>query len=407
MGKHALLSPSTMERRLICPGSAGLEKDQPDNPSPAAQEGTNYHLLAQICFEQEKDALEFVGMPFEDESEVTEENAEYVQTYLDLVRAEAALGGTVVIEDTVPIAQITGEKDAEGTADCIIIRDEEVVVIDLKFGRGVAVKAEGNKQTRMYAAGAIEKHGLWDVVKRVKMIICQPRVMDGVSEETIDIHELKLFKEEVSVTCRTILRALETGTQLPLHPNEKACKFCKAAKAGICTALTNMVENAATEGFEDLDTPKIIQTSKGPVEVPKADRLGDMMKIADLAEIFIKGVRSAVESSLLAGKPVTGYKLVEGRQGPRKWADEAAIEAQLKKFRVKHEEMYKYKLVSPTAAEKAWKNEKPTWWKKLSEDGNIKRSPAEPSVTTADDPRPEYVVTPPESGFEETFEDLL
>lgn len=407
MGKHALLSPSGADTWMPCQLSPLLSVGLPDYSSPDAQEGTNYHTLAQICLEQEKDAIEFVGMPFEDETVVTEENAEYLQVYLDHVRQEAAKGGTVVIEDKLPIAQITGEKDAEGTSDCTIIRDDVVVVRDLKFGRGVAVKAEGNRQLKMYALGVIEKHGMWDLVKEVDLGICQPRITSEISQCTISIDELKMFKQEVQVVARPILKALETGERLPANPSQKACRFCKAAKAKLCDGLETTVRNAAEEGFEDLDAPKIIQTAKGPVTVSEADRFGEAMKLADLCEIYVKGVRASVESRLLASKPVTGYKLVQGRKGPRQWVNEEEIEASLRRKRVKHEEMYTYKLISPAKAEKKWAKTKPTWWEELSEEGKIAQSDAALSVAPTDDPRPEHVIAPMEEGFEETFEDLL
>lgn len=390
---------------MTCLGGPGLTKGLPEETSVYAQEGTNHHLLAQLCLEQEKDALEFVGMPFEDETVVTEENAEYVQMYVDHIRQEAAKGGTVVIEDKVPLAPITGEKDAYGTADCTIIRDDVVVVRDLKFGRGVAVKAENNRQLKMYAMGVLEKHGLWDLVKEVDLGICQPRLTSEISQVIIPIDELKMFKQEVQITARTILKALETGEQLPLNPSEKACKFCKAAKAGICDALTMTVRNAAEEGFENLDEPKIIQTPKGPVTVSDADRLGEAMKLADLAEIYVKGVRAAVESALLASKPVTGYKLVQGRKGPRQWTKEEVAEELLRKKRVKQEEMYTFKLITPAKAEKKWAKAKPTWWAEL--EGNISQSEGAISVAPTEDPRPAYTVAPMESGFEESVEDLF
>lgn len=403
MGTHALLSPSSADRWMTCLGSVALSLGLPDDESPYAQEGTNYHELAQMCLEQGKDASEFVGMPFEDESLVTEENAECLQTYIELIRELQAQGGTWKIEDKLPLTAITGEKDAFGTSDATGIREDEVVVADLKFGRGVAVKAENNRQTKIYGIAAIEKHGLWDTVKQVRSIICQPRVMDGTSESVIPVHELKIFRDEVLTTARVILRALEEKKPLPLTPSAKACRFCKAR--AICPALAGVVEQATAEGFENLDQPTMIQTAMGPAAIGCADRLGDAMRVAELAEIWIKGVRAKVEAELLAGRPVTGRKLVEGRKGARKWADEKAAEAQIKKFRVKHEEMYKYTLISPTQAEKKWGKEKPSWWEKLVE-GIVQSEPAL-HVAPTEDPRPEYVPAKAEEGFEESFDDLL
>ena len=43
-----------------------------------------------------------------------------------------------------------------GTADCIIIADGTLRVIDYKHGLGVLVSAEGNPQMQCYALGALE-----------------------------------------------------------------------------------------------------------------------------------------------------------------------------------------------------------------------------------------------------------
>ncbi|RAY89219.1 DUF2800 domain-containing protein, partial [Klebsiella oxytoca] len=43
-----------------------------------------------------------------------------------------------------------------GTADCILIGGGILHVIDFKYGKGVAVSAEGNPQMALYALGAYE-----------------------------------------------------------------------------------------------------------------------------------------------------------------------------------------------------------------------------------------------------------
>lgn len=129
------------------------------------------------------------------------------------------------------------------------------------------------------------------------------------------------------------------------------------------------------------------------------------MKIADLAEIWIKGVRAKTEAELLAGRSVTGFKLVQGRKGARKWDDKTSIEELLKKKRVKHEDMYDYSLISPTTAEKRWKKAKPGWWQELTD--HVKQSDGALSVAPTDDPRAEAALAPADSGFEETFDDLI
>jgi hypothetical protein len=103
-------------------------------------------------------------------------------------------------------------------------------------------------------------------------------------------------------------------------------------------------------------------------------------------------VRAETERRLLAGQPVTGYKLVQGRAGNRDWKDAKAVEDMMKKtFRMRDDQVYDFKLISPTKAEKVFK-ENPKRWANLQE--QIARSDGKPSVAPATDKRPEMVVTP-------------
>jgi hypothetical protein len=91
-----------------------------------------------------------------------------------------------------------------------------------------------------------------------------------------------------------------------------------------------------------------VGASRGGVE----DDLARVMANADMIENWVKAVRAEVERRLLAGTPVRGYKLVQGKRGNRMWANPEDAEAALKSMRVKHDQMYDYKLASPTSIEK-------------------------------------------------------
>jgi hypothetical protein len=108
-----------------------------------------------------------------------------------------------------------------------------------------------------------------------------------------------------------------------------------------------------------------------------------------LVEDWCKAIRAEIERRLLQGLSVTGYKLVEGKQGNRKWSDEAQAEAAMKSMRLKSDEMYERKVISPTAAEKVLK-QTPAKWEKLQK--LIVRNPGKPSVAKADDKRPALAV---------------
>jgi hypothetical protein len=121
-----------------------------------------------------------------------------------------------------------------------------------------------------------------------------------------------------------------------------------------------------------------------------ANSLSIAMAAVPLVEDWCKAVRARLEAELLAGKPVPGFKLVQGRNGARKWADEKTAEAALKKMKLKVEEMYDLKLITPPAAEKLAKAGTigPKQWPSLQ--GLIVQKPGPPSVAPESDKRPAY-----------------
>lgn len=124
------------------------------------------------------------------------------------------------------------------------------------------------------------------------------------------------------------------------------------------------------------------------------EHLAMCLEAAPLVEGWLKGVRAEGERRLLDGRPVPGFKLVQGKQGNRQWADPAGAETTLKKYRLKVEEMYDLSLISPTTAEKLAASGAigPKQWEKLQ--GIIYRADGKPSVAPATDKRPALAITP-------------
>ena len=116
--------------------------------------------------------------------------------------------------------------------------------------------------------------------------------------------------------------------------------------------------------------------------------LDRLFPVLGLIEDWLGDVRGRIEERLFAGASFASCKLVEGRRGARAWDDEDAAEALLKKFQLKHDEMYNYKVISPTQAEKL-KDAKvigPRQWPQLQE--RIRQNEGKPSVAPAKDKRP-------------------
>ncbi len=402
MSGHATLSPSGASRWMQCPASVAMTDGMRDTAGDDAKYGTDAHELAALCLDTGCEAADLRGNTMGEGNTVDDEMIEGVQRYIDDVR-KIADGGTLLVEQRVPLEHITGELNATGTADTVIVKGDELIIVDLKFGRGVRVDAENNPQLRLYALGAMAAFA-HEPFTTVRTIIHQPR-LGHVSEEVISAGALSAWGEEAracALTARVALERKRNGAeQLPedFGPSDKACRWCKAKAT--CPALAAKVQADVGADFDDL-TKEVVQRPAAMVEVD----LAKAMAATDLIEDWIKAVRAEVERRLLAGTDVPGFKLVEGRRGARAWTDEQAAEDMLRKqFRLTIEEAYNLKLISPTQAEKVLK-ESPKRWAKVQ--ALIAQSTGKPSVAPASDKRQALVVTPTADDFGDiTNEELV
>lgn len=402
---------------MSCPGSAALEAGEPDTSNDYSDEGTAAHFLASECLVTNTDAAGFLNRTigiwegraywfsgYESKSpsntfSVDDEMAGHVQTYVDKVR-EYAKGGLLHVEQRMAIGHLTGEADAHGTADVVVIQYPEIIVIDLKYGMR-EVDGDNNKQLKIYALAALEKFSMYeDEFARVRTVIIQPRI-GHFPEWSCSVAELQAFGDEVRAAaseCRKAVEFSEGGLRDMrgfLVPGAHCQKnYCKARAK--CPALAQLVQNAVDEDFEDIQAPLHVWG--------EPTNLSHAMKAIPMIEDWCKAVRAKVEANLFAGEPVPGYKLVQGKKGNRKWSSEAEAEAMLKGFKLKVEEMYDLKLVSPTTAEKLAKSGTigPRQWPKLS--SFITQSEGSPSVASESDKRPALDIKPAADDFENLTE---
>jgi len=411
MSSHAKLSPSSAHRWMACPGSVVLEDGIPEKRSVYADEGTCAHFLAEqslrfevpaaksigqrICIWVEEDTEEDVTCWEADVPEdadvvyhtiVDEDMAAFIQQYIDRV-LEYAADDELLIEQRLDISPLTEEDDAKGTADAVVLLDDELQVHDLKYGRGKEVDAENNPQLLMYAAAAYEVYGPIADFQRIRVVIHQPR-RGHLSEWDCTVEQLANFAIGVNMAADSVRSAFEVKDDMAeleagfLDPGVEQCQWCKAKAT--CPALLKNVSETTGADFEDLNQTEFTPVVDGEIS------LEDRYAKVELVEGWCAAVRKAMHEKAERGES-DQYKLVAGRRGNRTWgSNEATAEELLKKMRFKKEEMYSFKLLSPAQVEKLLK-ESPRRWTKLEK--LIQQPDGKPQLAPMEDPRPSITVS--------------
>lgn len=355
MGAHAILAPSKAHRWIVCPGSIAFCADYPDDDSEAGIEGTHAHNLA---------AELLTGGDWE----ASKEMRSYVQSYVDDIFSRAH-GKIMFVEQRVWIEPWTSEKGGFGTSDAILFDPEtgHLEVRDLKYGM-IVVYAEENEQLMLYALGA--KHILETCgyeVKKVTVAIHQPR-RDHYDEWEVSLEKLDEFGAYAHG--RGVI-ALAAFPGEELHPDIRACEHCPGKQD--CPAFTKFIHKTLYEEFTEVDgklTTKMIEGEVTPGEL-------------DMVEAWVKMKRAWIFEQLQAGAPSKYWKLVEGRQGNRKFTNEEAVEALLRGMKFKASEIKETTLLPLTALEKLVGKER---WKQFLP--FITQAPGQPQLAPATDKRP-------------------
>jgi len=302
---HALLSASSSDRWLHCPPSARLCESYDDKGSDYAAEGTDAHALCEYKLRQAlgmeaTDPTENLTWFNEEMSDCATGYAAYVLEQVEAAKQTCA-DPVVLIEQRVDFSRWV--ESGFGTADCILIADGTLQIIDYKHGLGVLVSADGNPQMQCYALGALELFDAIYDIDSVRMTIYQPR-RENVSTYELSKDELYRWADEVLKPTADLAFAGDGNFLCG-----EWCGFCKAKHD--CRARANANMELARYDFK---LPPLLTDEEVEEILARADDL--VSWASDIKEYALQ--------QAISGKEWHGWKLVEGRSN-RRYTNETAV----------------------------------------------------------------------------------
>lgn len=332
---HSKRPASASARWLHCPGSIRISEQCPDGntDSAYAQEGTLAHEIAELKLRiaTDKSVKAADLKKLSKDPMWTGEMDEATDFYRDLVLEHLAAeseGAELMIEQRVDFSEwVPG---GFGTSDAVIIGEDTIEIIDLKYGKGIRVDATENSQMRLYALGAFQIFGdLYDF-EQVRMTICQPR-LDHVSTEEMTVKDLLAWADEV------VVPAAEESEREDAHTEAGDwCRWCPGR--AVCRTRAEANLELARHDFK---RPDLLSD----------DEIGEVLAKADALTAWAADIEAYALQQAIDGKHYDGWKLVEGRS-VRKYADELKVSEALQKIGYKEAVLYERKLLGITAMEK-------------------------------------------------------
>lgn len=359
--KHAILSPSSAHRWMVCTPSARMEEAFPDESSTYAEEGALAHEYAEKVLKMALKGdipVELLdGLELEMRHAVIDYVRDCIRLAIGLVESRTDDAKERLMTAVENATSIPCVPEGFGTIDFLAHNGETLVIVDFKYGKGRKVDAKDNPQLILYASGCLAN---LPTIKNIKLVIVQPRLKhkDAAGYTRAEIKEFEAKVEKIAEKAFRGEGDFVSGEH---------CKFC-SAKA-VCTAHAKDI--ATTE-------PKMI----APKELT-VDEVAELIPKAELIADWLSAAKQYLLGECLAGREVKGYKAVEGR-ATRVWSD------QDKALELIEKAGFDKALIYETAPLSLAKLEKVVGKKEFSElvGEYITRKAGKPTLAPADDKRP-------------------
>lgn len=320
--EHALLSASSAHRWLACTAAPRFEEQFPNGTSDYAEEGSLAHSICELYARKHfstmtnrkfnADLKKLQAKPY-----YSDEMLKTAEAYVEYLTEKAmAYPSTPYVTQEVKVDFSDYVPQGFGTCDCVMIGGDTLHITDYKHGKGVEVSAVENPQMRLYALGALKMFApvFGDSIKKVSMGICQPRITDDESEDSLTVEELKAWGESIKPI------ALEAyngpGTFCP----GEHCRFCKGKAQ--CRARAD--QNTAFEDFKDFaiagkaapELQALSPEARAVIGLPPMlsdTEIGELLVKAEGLVQWYKDLCDYATQALLDGKTIDGWKVVAGK----------------------------------------------------------------------------------------------
>lgn len=231
---------------LACPASITLTRHIPRPSSKYAREGTAAHSVAEMTLKGDiflPDKVTVEG----DEVIVSRGMCQALNPYVTHVEALCAVpGATAVLEKRLVVPGT--EHMVWGTLDCGVYhpRQNELHVVDLKFGRGHVVDPEG-PQLKLYALALAHFIDAERFDTKVTLTICQPRVGgEPLRSYETTFGELCIWRSTTVRSAINKIVANDTAEFAGPH-----CRWC--VRKTQCGAFARKHQTHAASAFDDDD----------------------------------------------------------------------------------------------------------------------------------------------------------
>ena len=332
MANHSkVVGGSTAKRVIGCPGSVALCATMPPKPSSKyADEGTLLHDAIAQVLDKNVTPESLLGMTYQDQVLTQDLIDNKLHVALDLLmEVDPNLEMEYAVETEVGFGDFL--PDVFGSCDLLGRIGSRAIVLDWKFGDGVAVGVEENEQLLFYAAAAMRTPSVswvFDGATEIECVIIQPPM---IKRWVTTVERVKQFEQQ-------LLQAVKASQKkdAPIEVGEH-CRWCSAKP--VCPKMTGAVDRALHSQLDNID----------------ANKIGAYLVNCDLLEQWITDLRVLAHQMLEADKPVPGWKLVNKR-ATRQWAiDDETVKDELNRAGLLPGETVVEKVISPAQAEKVLK----------------------------------------------------